>query len=410
VEVVEAPECSIEGPDSICDSDTLIQYCCPTEADEYYWSIEGNGEIIEDNGDCVIVSPTGPGSFTLILGVCNNDPDCCDGCEKTVDVITTPECVIVGPSTVCEETTEIEYCGPAGADSYSWSIEGNGTIIGDTDGQCVIVDAGLEGSFMLTLVVCNDSDIEPCCSECELEVTVEECGGGFCTFTQGFYGNAGGTGCGGMTTTEIIDAVLGDGVVVGALALNPLDTEGPSIIFDSAACIISRLPAGGKPRPLPSDLGNANCDDELSPPLVKGKKPEIANTLVGQTVALTLNLRLHTILCMDADGFDQALGDYVFPAPLDPEDPEAEVYICVQKGEEGCIERYMVPEILWGMPVSTLLDWANEALAGDEELVNAAYVGASFVNELFDECLTIVSCPPLDSCDYCDPILDCVEY
>jgi hypothetical protein len=411
VEVIGAPPCDIEGPIAICEDGEPQVYCVPAGYDTLDWDIAGDGEIIDAEDNCVLVNPTGPGEFTLYAVVCYSDPLCCAGCELTVDVVPTPDCTInSGPTTVCEDTAGIEYCAPAGADSYSWSIEGNGVIVGPTDGQCVIVDAGAEGSFLLTVEVCNELDvIAPaveialgCCASCELEVTVEACGGGYCTFTQGFYGNDGGIGCDGLTTTEIINAVIlpDNPVIVGALALDPEDTEGPSIIFDSAACIIERLPAGGKPRPLPSDLGNANCDDELSPPLVKGKKPEIANTLVGQTVALTLNLRLHTIPCMDEEGFELGLGDYVFPAPADPEDPEAVVYICVQKGEEGCIERYMVPEVLWGMPVSVVLEMANEALAGDEELVNGAYAGASFVNELFDECLTIVSCPV-------DPVEDC---
>ena len=66
--------------------------------------------------------------------------------------------------------------------------------------------------------------------------------------------------------------------------------------------------------------------------------------------------------------------------------------------------------MLQGIPVSFLLEMANDALAGDTALIGGAYAGASFVNELFDECLSIVTCPQEDSCDYCDPILDCVYY
>ena len=50
----------------------------------------------------------------------------------------------------------------------------------------------------------------------------------------------------------------------------------------------------------------------------------------------------------------------------------------------------------------------NVALAGAEELVDGAYEGASFINELFDECWTIVTCPVIDEiCDNgCDDDFD----
>jgi hypothetical protein len=234
----------------------------------------------------------------------------------------------------------------------------------------------------------------------------------FCSFTQGFYGNEGGKGCGGMPTIDIIDEIIGDGVIVGI--------EGErSIKLLEAECIITRLPAGGTPMALPAGLNvTDNCDAASNTALdavltkAKGKDKTRSynNVLIGQVVTLTLNLRLNEIPCLGADteedetDDDGVLGDYMFDAAAE--------FICVQEGEDGCIERYMVPEGLRGSTPNMMLELANEALAGREGLdIGLIYDAVTFINETFDECRTIVTCPPLDSCDYCeaDP-LTCFDY
>ena len=420
VTVIEAPDCSIDGPDEVCEDAEDVLYSTSEDADSYEWTITGDGEIVgtpPHNGTSVLVNPTGEVGYILSLEVCSvNGYECCTTCYLEVDIIPTPDCTILGPETICEEDidTPVEYCTDVVASNkYDWNIvSGLATISGADDEMCVDIIPSALGTIVLELIVCDDvlptqGDPGECCNSCEIEILVEECGGGYCTFTQGYYGNAGGTQCGDMTTTAIINAALLSGpVIIG----DPDD--GPSITLNSAACIIERLPAGGKPSALPSGIGEFvdDCGSSSSAALKKlgllkkkNKQGErYQNVLIGQVVALTLNMRLHTIPCMDADGFDQGLGEYEFP--------DAD-YICVQKGEEGCIERYEIPEILKGMPVSVLLELANEALAGDKALIGGAYAGASFVNELFDECWTIVTCPPEDSCDYCDADTDtCVDY
>jgi uncharacterized repeat protein (TIGR01451 family) len=390
------PEVSVDPAEvAICELDevTLCAVVTPdtgTPPFTYSWTKDGV-PMEGETGECITVSEAGEYCVTVV-----DDAGCEDTACGTVTVIPQPDCSIEGPTSICEEDIDIpvEICTPVVADNYEWEVmDGPGTIPGAYDLPCVdLVPTGL-GTIVLELRVWNDVPPDGSCgNSCQIEILVEECGGGYCTFTPGFYGNEGGKACGGMTTTEIINAVLGDGVLVGVLGER-------SILFDGAACIISRLPAGGKPRPLPAGLGDAHCDDDLPGSLVKKKDPRINNTLVGHTVALTLNMRLDTIPCMDEEGFEQALGDYTFP--------EAD-YICVQQGD-GCIMRHEIPESLQGLSVAALLEVANMALAGDKDLVAGAYEGASFVNELFDECWTIVACPvdPVEICgDGCDNDFD----
>lgn len=375
VTVTEAPDCTITGPDSICEDDTEIEFCGPVGADTYYWTIAGDGVIVGGINDqqCVSVTPTGTGSFTLTLAVCNTDPLCCDGCEKTVDVVPNPDCLITGLESVCVDDTGIVYCSDAVADTYEWGIIGNGTIVGPTDGQCVTVDAGAEGSFTLTLIVCNNSDVEPCCSRCELEVTVEECGGTFCSFTQGFWGNAGGKACDGTKTKDLIAACVP--VVVGL--------PGHSITLGDAQCIIDLLPANGKPAVLPP--GDFTC--ATIPASLKTKQGRFNNVLIGQVVALTLNLCVSEG-CVEESGI---LADWVLP----------EEFCTVPYGhEEACAEYSSIPSALAGKTVAELLAAANAALAGDTTYsLSDIYNAVTAINEGFDECRTIVPCIRPEICD-----------
>src|SRR5262249_18509115 len=71
-------------------------------------------------------------SATLRLSVTDNN-----GCTKTNDVVLTvnplPACSVTGPASICPNSSQTySYGGPAGTNSFSWTISGNGTISGDT--------------------------------------------------------------------------------------------------------------------------------------------------------------------------------------------------------------------------------------------------------------------------------------
>jgi hypothetical protein len=309
--------------------------------------------------------------------------------------VPTPGCSIdSGPRSLCEDQIGIPqtYCTLAVADGYLWEIiDGNATIDGNDFDPCVDVNATSLGTITLRLSLYNDvpGDDEHCWNSCQIQITVEECGGGYCTFTQGFYGNAGGTACGGKTTTELINEALGDPVVpvvVGVLGER-------SITFSSAADIILRLPCGGKPSALPEVNVNANDQSALEAAnLVKKKGDTINNVLVGQVVALTLNMRV-------SDGCIEDSGD--LSAWTLPDE------FCIM-GEDLCAEKFTIPASLKGKTVAQLIDLANAALAGDTAIsISDIYTAVTNLNEGFDECATIIACPTEEVCDNgCDDDFD----
>lgn len=323
----------------------------------------------------------------------DNETGCEDTACATLTVIDVPDCSIEGPSSLCVGD-EVQFCATVSdAYSYEWVIALGGEyaeIVGDTTGNCVTVRATGEGTFRLGLMICNAGNIILCCDECSIDVPVEPCGGAFCSFTQGFWGNAGGKACDGTKTKDLIDALIDGGadpVVVGVLGQN-------SITLDDAVCIIKRLPAGGTPMPLPA-IGdvNDNCDGASNTALADILKDgRYNNVLIGQVVALTLNLRLYDYGCDEGGN----LAGWVLPAEF-----------CTI-GENGCPEKYKIPESLQGLTVAELLVLANEYLGEPDGFsVSDIYKGVTAINEGFDECREVMSCPTEEICgNGCDDDFD----
>ena len=161
--------CSITGPDAVCENTNGHVYSGPAGMSTYSWSISGNGTINgAANAQNVTVDAGTTGSYTLTLTIVDGN-GCTSTCMETVTVNASPVCTISGPNAVCANSTGHVYSGPAGMSVYSWSIAGNGTIVGATNLQDVTVDAGTTGSYTLTLDI---EDANGCMNSCDLTVTV----------------------------------------------------------------------------------------------------------------------------------------------------------------------------------------------------------------------------------------------
>jgi uncharacterized repeat protein (TIGR01451 family) len=81
-------------------------------------------------------------------------------------------CVIQGEIEVCPSSVN-QYCGPEGMHSYSWSVTGDGTVVGPAGNRCVEVQAGSDchGTFDVHLTVVDQEGVE---SSCSLTVTFHD--------------------------------------------------------------------------------------------------------------------------------------------------------------------------------------------------------------------------------------------
>ncbi len=197
----------------------------------------------------------------------------------------------------------------------------------------------------------------------------------FCSLTQGFYGNAGGTFCNGMGTADLIESLLAQGdLVVGS--------GGNTMTFQAgeSGCIIDLLPGGG---PAKTISGANTCE---SHPGIQMKKGQIHNILLAQTITLSLNLRLDSEL-----GGLNIYSDTLLTAPSSGCDNEGDSAI-------GPYVKYPIPLSVYNVlsdngnitpTVNDLLTLANTGLGGGTigaTTLSAISDAASRINEGFDEC------------------------
>ena len=132
------------------------------------WSVISGTALIDAPASLSTTAHVSSSSATLRLTVLQ-----ANGCVKTSDAVLTvvppPTCAISGPSTTCPGST-IQLFAPAGMDSYSWTVSGNGTISGDASSQMVTVMAGAAcgADLALTLNVTSNG----CSSTCNSSVLV----------------------------------------------------------------------------------------------------------------------------------------------------------------------------------------------------------------------------------------------
>ncbi|MES1215196.1 MAG: T9SS type A sorting domain-containing protein, partial [Bacteroidota bacterium] len=189
------------------------------------------------------------------------------------------------------------------------------SINGDDDKKSVSVTAGATSyTLTLTITFANPDLNEPNPLQCTYEITVNQCGG-FCTYTQGKYGN-GSPACDGdgvdgtgpavtyPTVTDMIKALLGVGGVPNELVLGDGGRTVTIPATASAAVLLNAsMPGGGGSRELLA--GNCTVDTPLSPCWTAGNnnantyittQGRINNVLLSQTITLGLNMRVSNSL------------------------------------------------------------------------------------------------------------------
>jgi HYR domain len=169
-----------------------------------------------------------------------------------------------------------------GALSYAWSLDG-GPI--GTDNPLLIVSTGglTEGSHTVQYIVSGE-----CGSVTNrATLTVQSCAsGGPCSFTQGFYGNAKGKFNGTPSLTLISNLLA-----TGPLVVGKTGTRSLTIPQSAVPLLQQQMPASTTPVTLPN-----NGDQTLPTAVLPLNKGKFANILLGQTITLSLNVRLDPAL------------------------------------------------------------------------------------------------------------------
>ncbi|MEN8225351.1 MAG: hypothetical protein ABFS05_08325, partial [Bacteroidota bacterium] len=158
VDISSAPVVSVNS-ETICfgDSATLTATILSgTGPYTYLWSTG-------DTTSSIMVSPDTTTQYTVVVTGANGCPSNPE--TSTVTVIPLPVCFISGPDTICPLGIG-QFNGPDSLSSYTWTITGDGTILGDTSAQMIEVqgNGSCDTSFTLTLFVTGAGGCSSTCS------------------------------------------------------------------------------------------------------------------------------------------------------------------------------------------------------------------------------------------------------
>jgi hypothetical protein len=229
----------------------------------------------------------------------------------------------------------------------------------------------------------------------------------FCTYTQGYYGNAGGKSCdgttGGLSTSQLITQSLtnwGGTLRIGRLGHSVVMTLSP---VNSVQCVIQKLPGGG------SSVELAAADYNIcNLPASYLKNQRINNTLLAQSITLGLNIGITSsgsLGNLELRGGDslvtaKAAGGCGSTTPL-PRICNYDSYGNLISVTNEYQYTYISPAVVnaivaAGHPktVGGLLQLANDALAnvdgvvGSERGVSLSAIAGlvDLINNVFDEC------------------------
>ena len=199
---------------------------------------------------------------------------------------------------------------------------------------------------------------------------------GYCTYTQGFYGNEGGRTCAGETTRDLLARLLYDELVMG------YGDHRFTIPAGGVDCVLDILPGGGPSNILP---GISSCSDLNG--IETNKKGRLRNALLAQGITLALNLRNSPdLLEFPVDG-----EIFMIRQTEDCSDPESSGIQGTEK--EFAFSKEVADYLGEGATIEDLLNLVNMALAGEDispltlSMVSDA---ANLVNEAFDECVVVL--------------------
>jgi len=247
----------------------------------------GPSYFIYDNMNNLVTGNPGPGTYSIVPGnlVLNSPANyTVNYLSGTLTVLPSASCTLTEPSLlpVCglgNNTLTASVSGNAA--SYSWSVTGTGWQITSGQGTSSITykagNSGTTGTF--TLVVGTGPN-----STCTVSFgnRCEE----YCAYSQGFWGNPGSSSCGMGTSCSLLPTLLTTPLVTGA------GTRTITFGTTESSCLQSKLPAGGTVAALPS--GNKTCAQATGTSYLQNGK--FKNNLLGQTIALSLAIRLNPSL------------------------------------------------------------------------------------------------------------------
>ncbi|MBC6988655.1 T9SS type A sorting domain-containing protein [Hymenobacter sp. BT491] len=244
------------------------------------WSGTGvSGNLVD--GFTFSPATAGVGTFELTLSVAATSTTCANSGKTSITVKPLPGAPSVSPVSYCQKATATALT--ATGTGLLWYTAATG---GTGSSTAPIPSTATVGTKSYYVSQTTNGCEGP---RAKLDVTINACAE-FCTLTQGFYGSTNGKECAsGKTALQLIQSLLTTDLYIGVAG------RSLNITYADAACLNSRLPAGGTSKPLPAANNTfSNLPTKCTPGTVPLNNGRFDNTLLGQTISLGLNLRKST--------------------------------------------------------------------------------------------------------------------
>lgn len=233
------------------------------------------------------ITLTTPGAYSVTITGQNG---CTSACPFNL-INSLPTCTLTAPAVLPNSGSTNNTLGvTSNGVSRVWTLTSSNNswvIVGSNTGTSVNYTAGTSGiAGTFTVVTTSATGCTSTCSVTFGNTTVIPTGTEYCSKAQGFYGGKGKT-CSNQTPTQAIAQALSSGSIIlgdGARKLTILPSQ--------VSCVIAKMPSGTTPALLP--IGNVTCTNATGSAYLNSGK--FKSILLGQTLALALNIRLNASL------------------------------------------------------------------------------------------------------------------
>ncbi|MFE3871228.1 T9SS type A sorting domain-containing protein [Flavobacterium sp. ZS1P70] len=353
----------------------------------FSWAASNGGNIVS-GGTTATPTVNAAGTYTLTV---TNPANGCTATDIALVTLnnTAPNVNAGADAQILCGTTTVILSGSsttAGA-TFSWVASNGGNIVSGATTATPTVDAA--GTY--TLTVTNPAN--GCTATDFSLVTVQICVKALCTYTQGYYGNLGGTSCAGgiqYSTLGLIERALGyynGTMIIGSGGNTVIITNTPS----DRQAIIDVLPGGGG-----SYVLSASYSISSLPSSYLSKQGRINNTLLAQTITLGLNIGINGAL----GNFALQAGTFAIAMPAGGCGSDIpKVRSCNLDGTVNNEYKYytipsnIVTALGANATVQGLYNLANQALGGGSTnglTLSQIASAVDLINNAFDECRIFV--------------------
>jgi hypothetical protein len=277
------PDCSINGASSACAGTAGLVFTSSAGGQSYVWVVTG-GTIISGQGtDQITVNAGAAGTMNVQLTLTGNN-GCVNTCNVNVAVNELPS--ISGNLSVCKGLTTQLTGTPNPASVNPWISSNPAVATVSATGLVTCISAGT------TIITYTNSN--GCTATAVVTVTICI---PVCTYTQGAYGNAGGSHCNaGNGTSGTSLAFIQNALSAGAYTFGSFANNRYFILTPADAVHVQNemLPGGGNSQVFGAGGAQWSLGNTWSRvPLKAGGagNGKILNTLFAQTLTLWISIR-----------------------------------------------------------------------------------------------------------------------